>query len=129
MANYRYLNVLFRLYLLTIIILMMIRTDGKIKLAKTILGVRGDHFVHATLFIPYMLFIGVIYYQKNNVYLIKNKLYYAIGFGAFCESIHLFLPYRTFSVFDFFANCFGIGLGLFLWILIKKLLVYFLPLK
>ena len=127
MAKYKYDKVLFRLYLFSIILLMMIRTDGKIKLAKTILGVRGDHFVHATLFIPYMLFIGVIYYQKTNVYLLRNKLFYAIGFGAFCESIHLFLPYRTFSIFDFFANCFGIGLGMVLWILIKKILAYFLP--
>jgi hypothetical protein len=116
-------QVLFRIYILTILILMVIRTDGKIRLAKTIWGFRGDHFVHSTIFIPYMIIIGFIYPSENNLYLITKKLPLAIAFGAFCESLHIFLPYRTFSIFDFFANCFGILMGLGLSFFSRKLLV------
>lgn len=116
------LKFLFKFYITTILILMVIRTDGKIKLAHTIWGFRGDHFVHSTIFIPYMILIGLIYNNESIKYILLKKLPQAILFGAFCESLHLFLPYRTFSVFDFFANCFGILLGVLLSLIIRKVL-------
>lgn len=116
---------IYYLYISIIIILMLIKTDGKIKLAETIWGFRGDHFVHSSIFIPYMIIIGLIYSKENNRFLISKKLPFAILFAAFCESLHLFLPYRTFSIFDFFANCIGLGMGMVIHFLIK----YFINLK
>ncbi len=119
----RFQCILYRVYISVILILMVIRTDGKIRLAKTIWGFRGDHFVHSTIFIPYMIIIGFIYPSENFRFILTKKLPIAIIFGAFCESLHLFLPYRTFSIFDFFANCFGILMGLGLSFFSRKLLV------
>lgn len=113
---------IYYLYISIIIVLMLIKTDGKIKLAETIWGFRGDHFVHSSIFIPYMIIIGLIYSKENNRFLFSKKLPFAILFAAFCESLHIFLPYRTFSIFDFFANCIGLGMGLGLSILVRKLL-------
>lgn len=114
---------IYYLYISIIIILMLIKTDGKIKLAETIWGFRGDHFVHASIFIPYMIIIGLIYTKENNRFLISKKLPFAILFAAFCESLHIFLPYRTFSIFDFFANCIGLMLGMIINITIKEFLL------
>ena len=120
--NLNQIKFIYYLYISVIITLMLIKTNGRIKLATTIWGFRGDHFVHASIFIPYMIIIGLIYTKENNYFLISKKLPFAILFAVFCESLHLFLPYRTFSIFDFFANCIGLGMGLGLSILVRKLL-------
>lgn len=114
---------IYYLYISIIIILMLIKTDGKIKLAETIWGFRGDHFVHSSIFIPYMIIIGLINSKENNRFLISKKLPFAILFAAFCESLHLFLPYRTFSIFDFFANCIGLGMGMVVWLVVKRIVI------
>jgi hypothetical protein len=114
---------LFKIYISIILLLMVIRTDGSIRLADTIWGFRGDHFAHSTIFIPYMIIIGFIYPSEKFRFILTKKLPIAIFFGAFCESLHLFLPYRTFSIFDFFANCFGILMGLGLSFFSRKLLL------
>jgi VanZ family protein len=67
-----------------------------------------------------MLLIGLINKTLPLFDLIKKKLLVALGFGALCETFHLFLPYRTFSVFDYVANCFGITIGLVLFIGVGK---------
>jgi VanZ family protein len=102
---------------------MVIKTDGKIKLAETIWGFRGDHFVHSSIFIPYMIIIGLINSKDNNRFLISKKLPFAILFAAFCESLHLLLPYRTFSIFDFFANCIGLMIGMVIWLVVRRLVI------
>jgi hypothetical protein len=112
---------IYYLYISIIIVLMLIKTNGKIKLAETIWGFRGDHFVHSSIFIPYMIFIGLIYSKENNRFLFSKKLPLAIIFAAFCESLHLFLPYRTFSIFDFFANCIGLVIGMVVLLMIRML--------
>lgn len=118
----KFLSYLFKIYLTVVLILMVIKTNGRIKLADTIWGFRGDHFVHSTIFIPYMILIGLIYRNEPLKMIITKKLPLAFLFAAICESIHLFLPYRTFSIFDFFANCIGLSLGLGLSLLLRKIL-------
>ena len=119
----RHFEIVYYLYIITIVTLMVIKTDGKIKLAETIWGFRGDHFVHSSIFIPYMIIIGLINSKENNRFLISKKLPFAILFAAFCESLHLLLPYRTFSLFDFFANCIGLMIGMIINITIKEFLL------
>lgn len=119
----RHFEIVYYLYIITIVTLMVIKTDGKIKLAETIWGFRGDHFVHSSIFIPYMIIIGLINSKDNNRFLISKKLPFAILFAAFCESLHLLLPYRTFSIFDFFANCIGLMIGMVIWLVVRRIVI------
>ena len=119
----RHFEIVYYLYIITIVTLMVIKTDGKIKLAETIWGFRGDHFVHSSIFIPYMIIIGLINSKENNRFLISKKLPFAILFAAFCESLHLLLPYRTFSIFDFFANCIGLMIGMVIWLVVRRIVI------
>ena len=119
----RHFEIVYYLYIITIVTLMVIKTDGKIKLAETIWGFRGDHFVHSSIFIPYMIIIGLINSKENNRFLISKKLPFAILFAAFCESLHLLLPYRTFSIFDFFANCIGLMIGMVIWFVVRRIVI------
>ena len=119
----RHFEIVYYLYIITIVTLMVIKTDGKIKLAETIWGFKGDHFVHSSIFIPYMIIIGLINSKENNRFLISKKLPFAILFAAFCESLHLLLPYRTFSIFDFFANCIGLMIGMVIWFVVRRIVV------
>jgi hypothetical protein len=101
----------FRLYLLSLITLMLIKTKGTIQLSSTILGIRSDYFIHACLFIPFM---GLKWFS-NRFNLNFSSVVYSYGFGiafaALCESLHLLVPYRTFSIYDFFANSVGLTIG------------------
>ena len=117
------LSSLFKIYLTVVLILMVIKTNGRIKLADTIWGFRGDHFVHSTIFIPYMILIGLIYRNEPLKMIITKKLPLAFLFAAFCESLHLLLPYRTFSIFDFFANCIGLMIGMVIWFVVRRIVV------
>ncbi|MBP6458813.1 MAG: VanZ family protein [Crocinitomicaceae bacterium] len=99
---------------------MLMPTGKHINLNHSIYGFRADHIVHSTIFVPYMIFIGLINNNLSIIELLKSKLFIALGFGALCETFHLFLPYRSFSIFDYFANCFGITIGLVLFISIGK---------
>ena len=119
----RHFEIVYYLYIITIVTLMVIKTDGKIKLAETIWGFKGDHFVHSSIFIPYMIIIGLINSKENNRFLISKKLPFAILFAAFCESLHLLLPYRTFSIFDFFANCIGLMIGMVVWLVVRRIVI------
>ncbi len=111
---------LFYIYISFILILMLMPTGKHINLNHSIYGFRADHIVHSTIFVPYMIFIGLINNNLSIIELLKSKLFIALGFGALCETFHLFLPYRSFSIFDYFANCFGITIGLLLLIGIGK---------
>lgn len=110
----------FNIYIATVLLLMLIPTGKHINLNHSIYGFRADHLAHSTIFLPYMLLIGLLNKHLKINELVRKKLPIALGFGALCETFHLFLPYRTFSVFDYVANCFGITIGLLLLIGIGK---------
>jgi VanZ family protein len=110
----------FTIYITAIILLMLIPTGKHINLNHSIYGFRADHLVHSTIFLPYMLLTGLLNKHLKINEIVRKKLPIALGFGALCETIHLFLPYRTFSVFDYVANCFGITIGLVLFIGVGK---------
>lgn len=111
---------LFRLYLLSLITLMLIKTKGTIQLSSTILGIRSDYFIHACLFIPWFVLSWFSKRIQFDIISISKSLGYGIIFAAFCESLHLFVPYRTFSIFDFFANCIGLSIGFLVFFSISR---------
>jgi hypothetical protein len=118
--NNTFVRKLFYSYLCIILTLMLIPTGKHIDLNHSVYGFRADHILHSTIFVPYLLLIGLLNKKLPLNVLIKKKLPIALGFGAMCETFHLFLPYRSFSIFDYFANCFGITIGLLLFIGIGK---------
>ena len=112
MNSYRkIITFLFVIYLLTVISLLVIPfTD--LGMDEYIFGIRKDHYVHATMFLPFMGYFWITNKaQQSKIDFLK---YYAVGilFAAFCESLHYFIPYREFDIHDFFANFTGISAGL-----------------
>jgi hypothetical protein len=112
MNSYRkIITFLFIIYLLTVISLLVIPfTD--LGMDEYIFGIRKDHYVHATMFLPFMGYFWITNKaQQSKIDFLKC---YAEGifFAAFCESLHYFIPYREFDIHDFFANITGISFGL-----------------
>lgn len=95
-------------YLLSVLVLLTIPTnDTGIDLDFYILGIRSDHYIHAILFLPFMVFFKLIF--RDTAFVIA--LFLGVFFASFCESLHYFLPYREFSIEDFYANLSGILFG------------------
>lgn len=105
-------TILYLAYILTVLILLIVPFSADLKMDEYIFGIRKDHYVHATMFLP---FIGYFWITKRAQKSVSHFLrYYGLGilFAGFCESLHYFIPYRSFDIHDFFANVTGISLGL-----------------
>ena len=77
-----------------------------IPLDNYILGLRADHLIHASVFIPCTLFLMDLFGRKGwPTWLV------AVGIGLLTESIQWLLPYRGFDINDMVANVIGISLG------------------
>jgi len=110
MKNLSYLlSKLYFVYLIVLILLFVLPTKGTVRLNPTILGIRSDLFIHSTLFIPY--FTLYIFYRKEKMQF-KQAIITGVLFAAFCESLHLWIPYRSFSGLDFVANICGLTIGI-----------------
>lgn len=99
---------LFFIYISCIILLLVLPLNGTINLSEVYFGFRSDHIVHCLIFTPFMLlcYLGKVAIEW------KKLISYGYIFAAFCESLHLVIPYRNASIFDFFANCIGITFSL-----------------
>lgn len=113
----RTLDFIFGLYLLTLVTLLLIPTDNGIKLNAYFLGIRTDHFIHASLFLPFLPYFRLK--TKSFINLALFLKYYTLGVAvAFLfESLQLFVPYRSFDPTDILANVVGVSIGglSFLW--------------
>ena len=113
----RILDYIFLIYVLTLITLLVMPTNNGIKLNAYFLGVRTDHFIHASLFLPFLPYFRLKLTSKitKGVFL----KYYILGvlFAVFCETLQLFVPYRSFDPTDIAANVVGVSIGglAFLW--------------
>ncbi len=96
-------------YLIVLIVLFVLPTKGTVRLNPTILGIRTDLFIHSMLFIPYYAFY--VLYRKEKMQF-KQAIFSGVLFAAFCESLHLWIPYRSFSSLDFVANVCGLTIGI-----------------
>lgn len=113
----KYFRLLGLLYLLSVLVLLTIPTnDTGIDLDFYILGIRSDHYIHAILFLPFMVFFKLIF--RDTVFVIA--LFLGIFFASFCESLHYLLPYREFSIYDFYANLAGILLGSLSYLILRE---------
>ncbi|MFZ4784859.1 MAG: VanZ family protein [Flavobacteriales bacterium] len=84
-------------------------------------GIRGDYFLHFCAFIPYsMMFIHYAFLRKKNVLLYALL---ALSSASMYELIHLFIPDRSFNLFDALSNAIGASLGLILYFVLVKMRV------
>jgi glycopeptide antibiotics resistance protein len=107
---------LYVIYLLSVITLLVVPFTADLEMDKYIFGIRKDHYVHATMFLPFMGYFWITNKaQQSKIEFIK---YFGLGilFAASCESLHYFIPYRSFDIHDFFANVTGISSGLLLFL-------------
>ncbi len=80
--------------------------DVGIPLNNYILGLRADHLIHASVFLPCTLFLMDLFgRQRWLVWLV------AVGIGLLTEWVQYLLPYRGFDINDMVANVIGVSLG------------------
>lgn len=99
---------LFYLYILIVLFLLVMKTKSMgVKLDLSFFGIPTDKIIHAILFFPFLVFTR-INYPRNAFF---TCLFLGIFFCSFCESLHYFIPYREFSIYDFYANIVGLSIG------------------
>jgi hypothetical protein len=99
---------IFTVYIITVVILLSLDMSGStIKIHRLIFGIPSDKYIHALLFLPFMIICSNIYNRSNFII----HLFIGLFFASICESLHYFLPYREFSIHDFYANAIGIMIG------------------
>ena len=76
-----------------------------IPLDNYILGLRADHLLHASVFIPCALFLWDLFPRRWLPWLC------AVAIGLLTEGGQYLLPYRGFDINDLVANVLGVTLG------------------
>ena len=101
-------------YFVALAILMWAPLNGiGIPLDNYILGLRADHLLHASVFIPCALFLWDLMKPKWVVWLA------AVAAGLVTEGGQWLLPYRGYDVNDLIANAIGVTLGMAVIILFR----------
>lgn len=115
MSNFS-IQILFYLYLLTALILHVIPTGSSISLNEFEIGdLRLDYLLHTLIFLPWMPLIRLRSIQdKTSLSLKKSVIWLIAGtlFAALCETVQIWIPYRSFNPLDLLFNISGILLGL-----------------
>lgn len=102
-------------YFATLAILMWAPLNGLgIPLDNYIFGLRADHLLHASVFIPCALFLWDIIGPKWLVWLAS------VAVGLVTEGGQCLLPYRGYDVNDLVANAIGVTLGFVAIILFRR---------
>jgi len=91
-------------FAIILLVLLPLNSAGEIN-NIIILSFRGDYFLHALVFIPWMLFQPAM---KTNLWL---WLLYGLIFAAGSEALQFLLPYRAFNINDLIANMAGVVTG------------------
>lgn len=116
----KFYTVLFISYLLVLLTLLSIPTGEKIDLDVYFLGIRTDHYIHASLFTPFMVLMWLLKGNKIKTSGFFKLFLMGIFFAISCEILHYFIPYRTFDFQDILANVAGICIGSMAFLLGKK---------
>lgn len=93
-------------YFAALALLMWLPLNGVVALDNFVFGLRADHLLHASVYLPCFYFLQQLCRGP------KGRTYvFALGIGVFTEGVQYFLPYRGFDVNDILANLIGISLG------------------
>lgn len=71
-----------------------------------VLGIRLDHLIHATVYLPAAWFVGYWWRDRSGPALVT-----ALLLALTTEGVQYLLPYRGFDINDLIANILGVGLG------------------
>ena len=94
-------------YFVALAILMWAPLNGLgVPLDNYILGLRADHLLHASVFIPCALFLWDVVGPKWLVWLCS------LAIGLISEGVQWLLPYRGYDINDLVANAIGVTLGM-----------------
>lgn len=89
-----------------------------VPLNNFVFGIRADHLLHASVYIPCAFFMMDFFYTS------KSRMFFswlsALLMGMLTETVQYLLPYRGFDVNDLVANAFGVTLGLVLLLIAKQ---------
>ncbi|MBO4773713.1 MAG: VanZ family protein [Bacteroidales bacterium] len=105
------------LYFVALLLLMWLPLNGVVALDNYVFGLRADHLLHASVYLPCIYFLGKLVRKP-----VMALWLLSVGIGLLTEGVQYLLPYRGFDVNDLLANAIGVSLGLFL-------LLYFLRKK
>lgn len=96
-------------YFAALAILMWAPLNGmSIPLDEYVLGLRFDHLLHASVFIPCVLFLWDLYKRNGQKWAVWAT---AVGVGVLSETVQYLLPYRGFDINDMVANFLGVSFG------------------
>lgn len=102
-------------YFAMLAILMWAPLNGLgIPLDNYILGLRADHLLHASVFVPCALFLWDIIGPKWLLWLA------AVAVGLVTEGGQWLLPYRGYDVNDLVANAIGVTLGFLVILIVRR---------
>ena len=94
-------------YFCILFLLMWMPLGGLgVPLNNFVLGIRLDHLLHASIYIPCAWFL--MDFQRSKP---LQLLLISLGIALLTESVQLILPYRGFDVNDLIANFIGVFLG------------------
>lgn len=85
-----------------------------IPLDNYIFGLRADHLLHASLFLPCALLLSDLVQRHWLLWLV------CIGVGLLTEGVQWLLPWRGFDVSDLVANAAGVTLGWLVLIAVRR---------
>lgn len=95
-------------YLGLLLFLMWAPLNGVgIPLDNYILGLRADHLLHASVYLPCALFLIDFTGRKRPLL----AWLASVGLGLLTEGVQYLLPYRGFDINDLVANTIGVTLG------------------
>ena len=101
----------FTLYFIILLSLYIIPFGGGFSLNQHhFSGFRYDHILHTLLFIPTTFVIAPIFLRQTQFRVMKIVVL-SITVAVLFETIHLIVPYRTFTVEDLLSNLIGVVLG------------------
>lgn len=96
-------------YFVALVILMWAPLNGmRLPLDNYVFGLRLDHLLHASVFIPCALFWMDLCRGRHRGWW---TWFAAVATGLLTEGVQYLLPYRGFDVNDLIANFLGVSLG------------------
>lgn len=98
------------LYIALLLVLMWVPMGVLgIPLNNFVFGIRFDHLLHASVYIPFVFFMMDLGKGMSS----RLVFHWLLGllFAAVTESVQLLLPYRGFDINDLVANFLGVTLG------------------
>ena len=103
MKNRRTLSLI---YFAVLLLLMWLPLNGVVALDNFVFGLRADHLLHATVYLPCFFFL-----QKMSAWPKSWSYIGSLCIGVITESVQYMLPYRGFDVNDLLANVIGVTVG------------------